>query len=63
MPECEHRFVEGPFWITASVTYEEPTYYPPSGLVKVEHCTGCGMLRLPEAERKKEGKHLRDGDL
>jgi hypothetical protein len=55
---CEHDFKEGPFWIKVASSYEEPVYYPPQGIVKVEHCVKCGILRLPEQFRKYIGPNL-----
>ncbi len=52
MNECEHEWTEGPFFIKAAVTYEEPRYYPPHGLYRIEHCKLCGFLRLPEGARE-----------
>lgn len=57
-PHCSHDWVEGPFYVKVAVSYEEPKYYPPQGLVNVEHCTKCGLLRLPELTRKAKHKHL-----
>lgn len=57
-----HRWVAGPYYIKAAVTYEEPTYYPPSGLVKVEHCTHCGLLRLGDSARGLTGTTIRSAE-
>mgnify|MGYP001616546253 FL=1 len=48
----------GPFYVTAAMTYEEPQYYSPGGLVKVEHCRHCGMLRLPRKLWGESGSYL-----
>ena len=56
--ECEHDFREGPFYIMVARSYEEPDFYPPSSMFKVEHCVKCGLLRLPEPLRKYIGKNL-----
>lgn len=53
------EWVLGPFYITVAVSQEEPTYYPPGGLVNVEHCRHCGMLRLPRELWNKTGRSLR----
>jgi len=58
---CYHEWVKGPFWIKASITWEEPEYYPPQGLINLEHCVQCGLLRIPKDLRAKRGTHLRDG--
>lgn len=55
---CGGEVVQGPFRIVACLTYEEPTYYPPSGSVAVEHCTACGALYLPEAVRGQQGSYV-----
>lgn len=57
---CLHHWVSGPFWISASKTYEEPTYYPPGALMPVEQCSRCGLLRLPESTWKTAGKGYLD---
>ncbi len=50
MNTCEHEFVSGPFYLLKSTSWEEPTFYSPSGTSPVEHCKKCGMLRLsPDA--------------
>ena len=54
--DCE--WAQGPFYIRVAASYEEPQYYPPSALIQVEHCTVCGLLRLPADLRKKTGKNL-----
>lgn len=46
--EHKHDWKRGPFYLTAAKTYEEPGYYPPSTLLNVEHCIGCGLIRLPK---------------
>lgn len=56
--DCEHDWVNGPFYITVASTFDEPDFCPPSRLAKVEHCTKCGVIRLPEETRKKTGKNL-----
>jgi hypothetical protein len=61
--ECNHDWVDGPFWVVTSVTWEEPEFYPPMGYTKVEHCTKCGTLRLPEGERKFNGKNKAAGKI
>ena len=48
---CEHEWVVGPFFISAADSYEEPTYYPPSALVRLDHCIKCGLIRLPKEMR------------
>ena len=55
---CKHDWQQGPFYLKVAATYEEPDYYPPSGMVKVEHCTLCGLLRLPESLRQYIGKNM-----
>lgn len=49
--QCDHadgKWEESRFWIKAEVTSEEPDYYPPQGLVRLEICTGCRMVRIPD---------------
>ena len=55
---CDHDWHTGPFYVMAAGNYEEPTYYPPSSLVRVEHCTKCGLLRLPAEMRSQTGRNL-----
>jgi hypothetical protein len=59
--ECLHEWAQGPFYIKVASSYEEPEYYPPNALVKVEHCKKCGVLRLPEVLRGYVGKNLAEG--
>ena len=56
-----HAWRLGPFYITAAGTSEEPTFYPPGALVQVEHCTRCGLLRLPDMMRLQTCGHLTGG--
>lgn len=51
-----HDFKEGPFFVMASVTYEEPRFYPPQGMVPLLSCT-CGEVRLPAGLASKTGLH------
>lgn len=60
MEACEHEWVLGPFYVKVAVTWEEPTYYPPQGLVNVEHCAKCGLLRLPESAKRARGSQMND---
>lgn len=55
---CTHEWVKGPFYIKVAVTYEEPRYYSPGGLVNIEHCKKCGVLRLPKDLWDKTGENL-----
>jgi len=34
-------------WITWDDSYEVPNYYPPSKLIRVHVCSGCGLIRVP----------------
>jgi hypothetical protein len=58
----EHRWVQGPFLIWAAYRLEDtgmpPTPQPGHALLPVEHCTGCGLLRLDAAYREQTGKVL-----
>ncbi len=35
------------FYVSVCVTYEEPDYYPPQGLIQLEVCPRCGLVRVP----------------
>ena len=50
MSECNHNWVDGPFWIVACGHCDEPMFYPLSAKVKVEHCTKCGLLRIKDKD-------------
>jgi len=56
--DCKHDWHDGPFYIMVARSHEEPDFYPPSSMFKVEHCTNCGLLRLPQELRKYIGKNL-----
>ena len=56
---CPHDWKSGPFYVMVAVAYEEPDYYPPQGMIPVEHCTLCGLIRLSEAYRQEVGRNLR----
>lgn len=43
---CEHNWVPSKIWVRYERTYEEPKFYPPSGLLNLEICTKCGTLRV-----------------
>lgn len=58
----EHRFVEGPFWLSMSKTSSESLPIYPTYLMKVEHCAKCGILRLKEEAKKIIGTNF-DEDL
>lgn len=60
-PVCLHEWVKGPFWIKAAITWEEPEYYAPQGIINIEHCVQCGLIRIPKDLKSKRGKNLRDG--
>lgn len=57
-----HNWINGPFFISAARTLEEPRQRPPSGLVSVEHCTRCGAIRLPAAYRTFTGENMGEHD-
>jgi hypothetical protein len=57
----EHTWSTGPFYIKAAHAYEEPQFYPPQGLVRVEHCVECGILRLPMDLWKHTGPNIAAG--
>ena len=45
----KHKWVsKSGFYVRMCVSYEEPTYYPPEGLVQLEVCPLCGSIRLPK---------------
>ena len=46
---CEHNnnWVPSKLWVKYERTFEEPKFYPPSGLLNLEICTECGVLRVP----------------
>jgi hypothetical protein len=44
---CSHRWRKGNLWALTAAGPEEPNYAPPSGIVQIEICTGCGVLRIP----------------
>ena len=52
---CEWH--ESPFYVTVAATYEEPDYYLPSSMVRIETCD-CGLMRLPGDLGKRRGKNL-----
>lgn len=58
----QHVFRKCPFWLMASGTFEEPSFYPPSNMIGVQMCS-CGALRMePEIAEKYAGKsNLREG--
>jgi hypothetical protein len=60
---CPHNWTKGPFYITAAQTYEEPGYYPPSVLLRVEHCSLCGILRLPKDTWELNGDNMDEGHI
>ena len=46
--DCEHEWEKkSGFYISVCVTFEEPEYYPPMGIIQLEVCSKCGALRLP----------------
>lgn len=51
--ECS--FALSAFYLTAAIGFEEPEYYPPSALIRMEACS-CGALRLPEEVRSGVGR-------
>ncbi len=46
-PMHTHLWVKGPFYLMVANSMEEPDYYPPSGMVKLEFCKICGIVRVP----------------
>ena len=44
---CEHDFKVSPFFVLMAVTFEEPTFYPPGGTLRLEMCSKCGAVRVP----------------
>lgn len=46
MNTCIHEFVTSGLYLMRATSWEEPTFYPPSGTLPVEHCAKCGVLRL-----------------
>lgn len=57
---CEHKFISGPYWITCAGSREEPAYYPPQGVVPVEHCFKCGIIRLSPSFKTQVGLYWND---
>lgn len=55
MPDCKHIWTRGPFYISSAITPQEPAIFPPRGSTRVEFCTECGVLRLPEVLWKQTG--------
>lgn len=55
---CEHDMVAGPFYIMVARTFEEPTYFPPSSLIRAQPCTKCGVVRIPDELKGQDGDHL-----
>ena len=55
---CPHDWSKGPFYVSVAQGVEEPEYYPPSGLLRTEHCKLCGALRLPKAYWDANGDSL-----
>jgi len=53
---CNHNWVLGKYYIRYCVTYEEPQYYPPQGLMQIEYCTKCGIIRIPKEVIQNETK-------
>lgn len=48
MEGCNHKWEkESGFYINMCVSFEEPTFYPPCGLIQLTVCPKCGALRLP----------------
>ena len=47
MTYCRHDFKVSPFFVLMALTSEEPTYYPPCGMARLEMCSKCGVIRLP----------------
>ena len=43
----QHNWIKGRFYIMCATTLEEPEYYAPQGIVRIEYCEICGLLRLP----------------
>ena len=54
----QHQWVAGPFYVPVAMSGEEPQYYPPQGLLPIEHCLTCGLLRLPKEYWTKTGINL-----
>ena len=51
------KWHQSPFYVTVASTYEEPDYYPPSSMVRIETCD-CGLMRLPGDLGKRRRKNL-----
>ena len=45
--ECDHDWKTSKIWVKYERTFEEPEFYPPSGLSNLEICIKCGVLRVP----------------
>lgn len=57
MDTCSHDFVQSPLYLMRATTWEQPTFYAPSGTLPVEYCKECGLLRL-SADALKEINNL-----
>ncbi len=49
---CDHERVKGPYYVSAAVHPEETKYFAPHGMINIEHCIRCGLLRLPKKDRE-----------
>lgn len=54
--KCQHDWVSNSgFYTRVAVTYEEPDFYPPMGLLQLEVCPKCGAVRLPHGAESWQG--------
>ena len=58
---CQHEWVQGPFYLKVAKTYEEPNFYPPNAMIRIEHCKKCGLIRLPPDLKEYDGENLSQG--
>lgn len=60
---CAHSFTKGPFYVTVASSFEEPGFYPPSSLYPVQHCSQCGIIRLPKEVRELNSENIAAGHV
>lgn len=54
---CVHEWKTGPFWIIGST---DMPHYSPSMLYRIEHCTKCGIMRLPRELWPQIGQNVQE---
>ncbi len=53
-----HKFELSPFYALVAVSFEEPQYYPPQGMIRLECCENCGAIRIPKKYIRVGGENL-----